>query len=235
MDGIGSNGPSKGCGDGSSRDPLTALTALTCLTCAPALQQAGAPLLVLPNLLELRVGAAMPHLLEVLASKPALRYLSCTLSPCCYAQQAAALVQLTQLTGLAVSDYEVEGDILEHQAEWPPQVIDDEEELMAAAEEEWGAALSTLTGLHKLRAEPFVLQAVDLGALTALTWLGIDCRMTEWLLEGTPPADKLLTGLAPLKGQVQVVAVLGVEQEQQEACCAAVAAAVGGDVKVECV
>jgi hypothetical protein len=224
-----------GHGTGSSPNSLAALTALTLLTCGTALRRDGCPLLAAPNLVELKAGAAMPQHLEGLADKKSLRYLSCILSPCCYTQQAAALTKLTQLTGLAVSCYDVDDDVLKMEAQWPPAFNEDHEDqelrgsdLMEAAEEEWGAALSGLTGLQKLRVEPKLFWEIDLGALTALTRIGVDYRSSgeSWA------APQLLAELAPLRGRVQKVALLGLQEHQEEDCRAAVVAAVGEGVEV---
>jgi hypothetical protein len=224
--GGGASGPGS---SGSSHNPLAALTSLRFLTCATALQREGAPLLALPNLVELRAAAALPQHLEGLASRTALRYLACVLNPCCYTQQAAALTQLTQLTGLAVLYDGVEDDTLLFEEQWPPQGIEDEEVLLEAAEEAWGAALSTLTGLHRLRVEPRLLEEMNLAALTALTSIGVDYRDTEseTLLAAPHRLHQVLARLAPLQGQLQKVTLLGLQQEQEEGCRAAVAAAVG--------
>jgi hypothetical protein len=187
----------------------------------------GAPLLALPNLVELRAGQAEVVHLASLSRLSTLRLLDVTLHVREHREQAEALEMLTQLTALAVLAQEPD-DVQD--AEWLEHVVDVEEVTLEAAAD-WARTLCTLTGLCLLYVEPLVLLEMDLTALTALTCLAVDCKFSKrWHIQ--KHMEALLTGLAPMRGQLQEVRVLCVPSELEEVCEAAVGAALG-DVDVE--
>jgi hypothetical protein len=224
---------SGGAGSSRSRDhnPLAQLTAVTYLVCGTALQRYGAPLLALPNLVELRATDAEPALLETLVGRTALRCLGCTLSPLRHVSQAAALQQLTQLTELAALLGGVDQNLVLDLGQGVVAPMDPALLLMMS-EGRLAAAVSAMTGLRKLRLEPLLWEKVDLGVLTALTSIGLDFRDTEEWQVDLPGVLEVLARLAPLRGQLQEVMVLGLIQDQEEACCTVLSAVVG-DVEVE--
>jgi hypothetical protein len=212
-------------------NPLTQLTALTKLHCMAALLSDGAPLLELPNLVQLVAGQAHPDHLDTLRSKTALRSLGVVLSPSQHEAQAATLAQLTQLVGLGAMTVDPDEDCM-----CAPEDIDEaggEEEMLEAAGEAWGTSLASLTGLHSLITEPRVLKHLDLAPHTALTILHIDLlRCDAWY--GQDELEELLLGLAPARGRIECVTLEGAGSFDEAGCCEALDAALGGDVMFAC-
>jgi hypothetical protein len=210
-------------GGASSSSPLGGLTALTALECATALRVTGSPLLALPNLVELWAGEAEPHLLEALPGKSALRLLAFVMCLPQHQEQAAAVAQMTQLTALVLIGPDVDGDLPE---EWLDVEGEVDELLVKGAMEEWGCILSTLTGLRRLVLEPPMLQEVDLAALTSLTHLSVELRYCQ-PLHTQERMQELLNSLAPARGRVQHVTLVGLPASLHDGCRAAVPAALG--------
>jgi hypothetical protein len=148
----------------SHHNHLADLSAVTYLACGSALHPTGRRLLAFPNLVELRAGHADDVLLGFLAKKPSLRSLGCLLDYSRCFDQADALSALTQLTGL--------GLVLQqpHQVEtYHAGAFQGAPPVQAGAAERLGAAVSTMTGLQKLRLEPDQLVLVEPSPLTALS------------------------------------------------------------------
>jgi hypothetical protein len=177
---------------------LADLTTLTHLSCGSALQPRGAPLLEIPNLAELRAGHAHPQQMELLKGRPALRSLGCIFSLPNAPDQARALEQVTQITGLGlVLQPECEEDVavraMAGLGRLPPA---------EAAAERVGAALSTMTGLQRLRLEPEQLRLVDLSPLTALSAVAVMIRHGDRFEEGEAMA---VAHLAPVRHRLRDV------------------------------
>jgi hypothetical protein len=189
-------------------NPLTRLTALTYLNCGQALQPAAEDLLVAPNLVDLQAGLATLGNLGTLVSKTSLRNLRCSFMLDAAAAGAAAVGQLTQLTGLRVW---VEGS---GSSQLPDQGV-------------WSNALSALTGLRSLAIEPVLLSPATVRAMTGLTKLD----MVAWLGERPHAYDCMegvLQGLTPEHSQLKYVALDGVLDAEQQRLRSALPAAMSG-------
>jgi hypothetical protein len=206
---------------------LAQLTALTYLACGTALMEEGAPLLALPNLVELGAGPAEPEVLEKLSAKTALRTLGCFISPSHHAAQAAALAQLTQLSELGVAIHDVQEDPIHDAAEGEDL---DHVALAAEAAAGLGAALSTMTRLRALRLDSGLLVRVNLRPLTALTRICIDFRRAVAYPGDPYGLSRTMLQLTPLRGRLQEVEVLRLPPVLEAQCCNLVAAAVGDGV-----
>jgi hypothetical protein len=195
----------------SHGDPLARLTALTKLEYPAALAATGAPLLALPNLVELRAGVAQPMLMQNLASKPLLRSLTCALNgdnavEADSAQACAGAVQaLTQLTHLQLQG---------------PLAL---EEWLAMDVGGFAAALSNLKGLYSLGVQVELLAWVHRDLPPGLTRL-------EVLVPPTDDGAKLLTStLKQMKsahGCLRQLVLVGVPPPRRKAVRTAVDAAV---------
>jgi hypothetical protein len=220
-------GGSEDGGQEDSGDPLAALTALTYLDCFSAVKYQDAPLLALPNLVELRAGVAMPCHLETLANRAALRNLTVWLDPHLHShmQTADALEQLTNITALSLYVQDELPDMgLPHDIAEAAQLA--AVALLAEAAAGLGRAVATLTGLRQLRLQPLILSMVDLSSLTALTRLDVaGLWREEW--DNQEQVTALLQCLAPARGQLQALQLLGLFTGLQEGCRAAVAAVLG--------
>jgi hypothetical protein len=128
--------------------------------------------------------------------------------------------------------YGVDDDVLRDAQEWPPHGFEDAESLLAAAGDEWGTAVSALTGLRKLRAEPMLLLEVDLDALTCLTSLGIDYTNSDWFLEDEDLVQELSDQLEELPSRVREVVLHGVTEMNAGVCCYHVERAMHRDVQI---
>jgi hypothetical protein len=207
------------CGSSESSNPLTGLTALTYLKCSRSTTTRGAPLLAPPNLVDLRAGDALPDPLETVSRKAALRSLTIILSPYIHRSLAQPLKQLTRLTRLSVYAEDEDSDSDDDAEE-------EEQSRAHQAAAEWGRALASLTGLHWLRVEPLLLSNMDISPLTALTRLTIhSTRDRSWHTQNQMAT--LLCSLAPARGRLQAVQLLGLPAGLQEGCREAAAAALG--------
>jgi hypothetical protein len=208
---------------------LAQLKALTYLACGTALMQKGAPLLALPNLVELGAGPAEPEVLEKLSGKTALRSLGCFISPSHHVAQAIALEQLTQLRELGVIIHDVQEDLLhDAAAEGVGPVA-----LEAIAALRLGVALSTMTGLRQLRLESGLLERVIMHRLTALTSIWVDVRCARDYPGDPYGLSRTMLQLTPLRGRLQEVGFVSLPLGLKVVCCNLVAAAVGDHVDVQ--
>lgn len=201
----------------SSHNPLAAFTALTHVRYPQALSRFGDTLLLAPpNLVEVLGGCAEHSNLSALATKTALRSLSCFLYGHYGEPPAPALAQLTQLTKL---------DVRFH---WFPLQHPPEYRLAQVA------ALSTLVGLRSLTVPLLAAPAINLAVLTALTHLTIKASYDDYSGVCCRPEDISLVvqPLPSVRGRIREVAVLGVSEWQQEQWHSAVAGAVG-EVQLE--
>jgi hypothetical protein len=221
----GSSVTCKGGQQGLTSDPLSGLTALTYLSWYECMRYGSNPLLLaLPKLVELDVGLIAPGGLEMLSSLAPLRGLVMSLDVRHHQESCRALKTLTRLTHLCM--------FVELEPTAASMFRAEDEARLHNAAAGWGRALSALTGLRSLQAEPLVLQEVDLRPLTALTCWQVDCRWSPcWL---TPERlSALLGSLAPARGRLLQVSMFGVPAALHEGCRAA-AAPVLGNVRVTC-
>jgi hypothetical protein len=189
---------------------LEPLTALTSLVFGSALLPKGSKLLALPSLVSLTAGFAKPPCLRQLASRTTLCNLTCTLTAYAAPARTGALGQVTQLTGLWLGVPAGKG-------------VKEQAAQVASA-----GAVGSLTGLRSLALQPEVLERVPLAALTALTCVTIDvnCRGPQQVA-GPERIKQLVSKLAPAKGRLQVVKVLGTDTSQHDLWSDAVAGALG--------
>jgi hypothetical protein len=191
---------------------LGPLTALTSLVFPGAVDQPGRALLALPNLVKIKADTAHPECLQQLAAKTTLRHLECCLETrnVPTSTGAAALKRLTQLTALSLG--------------LPSGTV----AVVGPTRVAVGAAVAALTGLQQLALQPEVLERMPIAALTALTQVVIDAtRRGQEQAYGQKRIKKLVSKLAPAKGRLKVVQVVGAERPKQELWSAAVAAALG--------
>jgi hypothetical protein len=174
-----------------------ALTALTHLDC-PAMAHGQQLLAAVPNLVELHTFQAPAERLTGLSTHTALRSLACVMEAAKSAAGCNALAQLTQLTALKLRlSPALHGVAAAH--------------LVA-----WGAALSSMTGLRSLALQPYLLERVNLAALTSLTRLEVNLRGTGVSWYGKWYRSKLLSVLSPAHGRLQEVVLVGVPAAEQE-------------------
>jgi hypothetical protein len=203
----------------SSSSHARPLPALTFLSYSHAMDPHGMALLPLaPNLVELQADKANTESLAVLAGMPALRSLSCR--PVIHgdaAGAAAAVAELKQLKQLVGPLRGVAG-------------------LAPGDLALWWAGLRWLKGLSTLSLQGDMLERqVDLGRFPALNRLQIDFGKGAWAGHGVSVIQEqqllLLRRLAPARGRVRGVVLMGVSRCRQDACRAAVRVALG-DVMV---
>jgi hypothetical protein len=200
-------------GDSDAGNVLAPLTALTYLAYAGAMVEEDQALLALPNLSVVWTYYSELHLLTGLEAMTALRTLHCMVHLDHGPAASGAMAQLTSLTQLDLWVVEI------HHCDLPSDL---DVEVVAT----WGAALSSLTRLQSLVAEPEVLEQVNITALTALTQLEVTAggRRQPYSQQ---ELEQLLQRLAPVRGRLQVVKLVGLPPSQKQSCRAAVVAALG--------